>query len=218
MGDAIVADAAITFDVFRPFLRFGNLTGLTISPRRGLSWDDEALNEISQCFSRMRSLNLGADYGCRDQSRITLAGLVPLLKNCPELSWLGIVIDTSVLPPAKEKPGGEEGIFNDHTNRLYLGDSKVDDTVRVVSFLSDIFPNLEHIITWLASMNDRPLEQATYGSRWHEVAHLARAFIDVREQEATWRGWKSEDTDMGSDNYSSNSWSVLHDHRSNNRS
>lgn len=171
------ADRALSIDAFRPFFHFRYLTDITVSTPGVFVWNDKDLEEMSSHFPHLQWLSLG-DIEAKSylQPKVTLAGLVPLLRNCPKLQALGIAIDATILPPAREKPGGDNGVKNSSLGRLYLGDSPIDDPIRVAAFLSAMAPHVNNIYSW-------EWVKSEYQERWNEVARLIRGFVSVRAQE-----------------------------------
>lgn len=180
------ADHIAPIGAFRPLFRFCNLTNISVASLGGFDWENADLEEMSSHFPQLQSLDMDTTHGCWTHSKITLTGLVPLLRNCPHLRWLGIVIDATILPPDTEKPrgyAGKVGVWNRHLKSLVLGDSKIDDAARVAAFLSDIVPYVNHIFSWIGDDDDQPPEQREYCERWDEAASLIKVFADVRKQE-----------------------------------
>lgn len=176
------ADYILSIDALIPLSQLRNLTSLRINPLGPLDLNDEDLNEMSKHLSHLHTLILGSTHGCRDRSKITLEGLVPLLRNCPKLIWLGIVIDATVLPSANANSSGGEKVRNHHLNCLLLGDSKIDDAARVATYLSDLLPGIRDIFSWDENMDVQPMDREQYEPRWNEVARLIPIYAQVRAQ------------------------------------
>ncbi|KAG1846727.1 hypothetical protein F4604DRAFT_1547496, partial [Suillus subluteus] len=74
----------------------------------------------------------------------TFHGLIGLLRLCPALTSLSLVIDATELDGIDLKcPGG--GLCNKHLNFLALGASPMRFPVKVAVILSGLFPRLEKV-------------------------------------------------------------------------
>lgn len=116
-------------------------------------------------------------------SRITLEGLLPLAEKCTELCTLGISMNTTVSIPRNGvavRPG--KGRVNYQLKALMVGNSHITSPNDIAVFLSDIFPNLKRIDSWLECTR----EEEIHRDRWNEVAKLIQYFTRVRMQERNW--------------------------------
>ncbi|KAH7929967.1 hypothetical protein BV22DRAFT_1116525 [Leucogyrophana mollusca] len=180
------ANLAITFNTLRLLLPFRHLRTLNIDPSCAFSLDDAALAEMAIAWPNMEDLGLGTAYGWRAPSKITLQGLIPLLRNCPKLMYLGIVIDATVVPPRTKH---ESNIQHEWLQELVLADSPITKPAYVSAFLSDALSSIPLISSWDGELTN--FEGAKkYRRRWAQVRKMMGAFKSVRGQER--RRWKKE--------------------------
>lgn len=185
----------------RPLLRFGRLTALKLETLCTYALDDAALVEMALAWPCLETLDLSIrECGWEIPSRVTLPGIVPLLRHCPNLALLGVVVDATVLPAscappsasslhtlagvAPRLPGG--GVRNTSLESLWLADSKITRPTLVASFLSAVAPNLEQIVSWNTPLLSGREGKDKYMKRWKEVERLVRQFAHVRRQEQVW--------------------------------
>ncbi|OBZ67047.1 hypothetical protein A0H81_12882 [Grifola frondosa] len=135
--------------------------------------DDSFMKDLASAFPLVQYLRLGMVDGFKAQTAITLEGIVHLVKHCPHLTHLGLVIDATTSPRSTDRrPGG--GVENELMTTLYLGNSKIIHSHWVAAFLSDIFPNLTQIVSGGDAEDNR---------RWKHVSDLLGVFVAVRRQE-----------------------------------
>jgi hypothetical protein len=172
------------WDLLRPLFAFSNLTSINIEP--GTSLNDGIVQELGQAWPRLKILHILDRTAHEEQtSRVTLQGLAQLAKFCPDLHHLAILLDTRSVERCRTRPGG--GIRNFSLRSLNVGNSLITSPHLVASFLSDIFPNISHIISFIPLDADRNEE-------WEEVEQLIPLLASVRSQEAVYH-----DTDKNSD-------------------
>lgn len=158
-----------TIKTIKPLLQFSNLMTVSLEPLAVLDLDDRDLEEISKAWPRLRHLDLSPSNGHKRPYAITLAGLVPLLRNCPDLSYLGIVIDATHVEPV------DPAVQNLHIEEMNLGESEIDDPHAIAPILHSMMPNLEEIYAWDEDhMRSRP-HARRYRRRWASVSRLLEA-------------------------------------------
>ncbi len=105
--------------------------------------DDYALEQLALAWPRPSKLVL--EGPCSEViPSITLSGLLPLMKHCPELELLSITLD-SRHPPFSENRRPGNGISNPHLRNVVFLGSPIDQCYKVAAFLSGIFPNLKDV-------------------------------------------------------------------------
>ncbi|KAH7909703.1 hypothetical protein BJ138DRAFT_1010332, partial [Hygrophoropsis aurantiaca] len=161
----------ITMTHLRPLCAFKNLKHLSLMTTSLPLLDDADLQELAMAWPDMRYLELRRRETWSKPSRITLSGLVLLLKHCRHLMFVSLVIDATVVPVAISQVLSSE-IRNTKITRLNLRNSLVDSPDVVAAILSDILPNLRNIITQFPSY--APGAQLQH-ERWEKVVALIRA-------------------------------------------
>lgn len=175
----------IDIDTIRPLLDLTHLTCVQLNPVCAFSLDDDRLTELALAWPALQELDLGTRHGWRRGTKVTLRGLLLLIKNCPKLDSLGIVINaTKIDSHSPTRPGG--GVQNDAITELSLGDSTIDHSDHVAAFLSDILPKVEYIDHHWGSSESRIAKK--YKRHWDTVGRLLSLFAMVREQERNWKG------------------------------
>ncbi|KIM86633.1 hypothetical protein PILCRDRAFT_310265 [Piloderma croceum F 1598] len=167
-------DNYVDIDNFRPLLSFSNLEYVWINACISFELVDDALiRDVAMAWPNLRQLDFGSMSCWGLSSRVTLAGLVPLCNNCPNLQVLGLTLDTSMPIRYPAVDPLRRGPYNDQMHTLQVGHSSIDRTHvgAVAAFLSRLYPNLMEIITWDRMGNG---DEALEGSRdlWVEVAGL----------------------------------------------
>lgn len=196
---AIESIDPVKINILRPLFSFSDLTNIKIIADGGFDLDDDGIIELAMALPNLWHLDLVAEFNWPVVSRITLHGLISLVKYCPELHSLGIVVDATTFAISSDKPGGGAKCRDLHV--VYFGNSRISDPPVVAAVLSDIFPNIEDIFAWDDdNLDDQhtDIEAREYQQRWRQVQTLLPTFLAVRKQEA--RFWKSSaDDDSESD-------------------
>jgi hypothetical protein len=180
-GESEIVDIPGT--VLYPLFSFANLKKLSFRPGSPFAPDDAIIYDLAKAFPRLQDLDLRTSVGSEGFSRVTLAGLVPLVQHCPELRTLGIVVDTSNADLLSDGKLGR-GFSSLKIWSLNLGDSRISQPAKVARFLSDIFPSLRTIVTrYDRDGMSTAKEKELYQKCWKEVADLVGHFAEARRQE-----------------------------------
>ncbi|KAG1870225.1 hypothetical protein DFJ58DRAFT_723121 [Suillus subalutaceus] len=116
----------------------------------------------------------------------TFHGLIRLLRLCPALISLALVIDTTKLDGIDLKsPGGE--YFTKNLKDLILGNSVIDSPLNVALILSSLFPDLEQVNLdcWNTVLMDSLPQKKPAMEQWASVNSFLRGFRIVRELPGT---------------------------------
>jgi hypothetical protein len=119
--------------------------------------DDTLLGEMAQAWPQLERLTLGNNTEVNG-TKVTLAGLVPLARFCPNLEATWLPFDVSNI----ERPGRK--FRNRQLTKLGIGYSNIKDAMAVAEFLSDIFPNLCSISC--------PTQNRAHKEKWVEVVKM----------------------------------------------
>lgn len=192
----------IDISVLRPLFHLARLTSLKLETLCTYDLDDAAIKEIARAWPRLETLDLSIrECGWEIPSKVTLSGLVPLLRHCPHIALLGLVVDATVLPTASSPSSSSSslssseaatsrlpgaGVRNTALESLWLGDSKITRPALVAAFLSAVAPNIEQIVSWNTPLLSGRNGKDKYMKRWKEVERLVRHFALVRRQEREW--------------------------------
>ncbi|KAF7794016.1 hypothetical protein EIP86_005144 [Pleurotus ostreatoroseus] len=119
--------------------KFKGLTSLAICGPFNLT--DGDLKSVAAWWPHLEMLSLGQDGWRNAPRRVTLAGLLELVKGCPHLSEVALAFNP--LLPADFDP---QGHCNERVTSLGVADSPVDDDPQVIADrLKTLFPMLESI-------------------------------------------------------------------------
>ncbi|KAG2355750.1 hypothetical protein BDR07DRAFT_1613517 [Suillus spraguei] len=171
---------AVKSGVFTSLHAFRNLTRLLINGSFAISMSDEGLCQLVRAWPKLQVLNIG--YYATDKMMVpTFHGLIHMLRLCPGLTSLALVIDTTKLDGIDLKhPGG--GISNQNLQSLVLGNSPIESPANVALILSGLFPRLH----WLNLEHCDPLQNLLSGGKlkkkWVLVNVFLGCFSVVRER------------------------------------
>ncbi|KII86227.1 hypothetical protein PLICRDRAFT_177804 [Plicaturopsis crispa FD-325 SS-3] len=169
----------------RPLFSFRHMETFECDILHSFDLDDSGLEEMARAWPLLRSLKLSPRLGWRKRSKITLKGLATLLKLCPNLHKLGIVLDATVV----DRQSIRNAIMrNRHIDTLQLGNSEIGDYGKVAAVLSDFLPRLRTIEAWgdvreRIDGNPSLSDINMYKRRWGGVESLVKEFVAVRREE-----------------------------------
>jgi hypothetical protein len=172
-------------DIFKPLHTCHNLTQLLVGRSWDISMADEELCQLVRGWPNLQVLKFSRFVATNETTVPTFHGLIGLLRLCPALTTLTLVIDTTKLDGIDLKnPGG--GIFNDHLEKLVLTNSPMTSPLKVALILSGLFPRLLEVDLdcWdLAPKNFLPQKQSAMQlEQWEAVNLFLLGFGVVRER------------------------------------
>ncbi|KAG2131838.1 hypothetical protein BD769DRAFT_1355011 [Suillus cothurnatus] len=172
-------------DIFKPLYTCHNLTQLLVGRSWDISMADEELCQLVRGWPNLQVLKFSRFVATNETTVPTFHGLIGLLRLCPALTTLTLVIDTTKLDGIDLKnPGG--GIFNDHLEKLVLTNSPMTSPLKVALILSGLFPRLLEVDLdcWdLAPKNFLPQKQSAMQlEQWEAVNLFLLGFGVVRER------------------------------------
>lgn len=185
--------------LYEPLLLFLNLKTLRLDLAHKLNIGDEFLMAMAVAWPKLRRLEFCVDHPLWDSGAYTpsatLFGLVHFAALCPDLTILGMPIDTDTthrIPPRllEWRPGLCERRAGSRVYHLNVGLSVVP--VPLVAFLSDVFPMfIKVLIAWTDGMEGDMSENLDgdigtpeeIRERWEEVVFLVSIFKEVGSQE-----------------------------------
>ncbi|KIJ61998.1 hypothetical protein HYDPIDRAFT_30819 [Hydnomerulius pinastri MD-312] len=154
----------LIYDSLCPLLSFPHLRELVLELDNPVSLNDEELMMLARAWPRLEVFKINCRSGWRVHSSanpLTLKGLVSLLRLCPMLCELGLSLDVRDVPlpsidpralqvldsPSSEAQQGPWGVRNTSVTLLQLSDSPIKDPALVATFLAEILPSLEAVVT-----------------------------------------------------------------------
>ncbi|KAI8980606.1 hypothetical protein BD414DRAFT_420382 [Trametes punicea] len=168
--------------VFRPLFACSELTELEVNSFF-IKLDNEFLRLLADAFPKLQSLRLMPPYYTGSTSEVTLEGLLPLFRRCPDLTHLALPIDATRPPP--DLAGT---IRSSELLTLDVGDSPISFPEDVAAFLSAYctHPSFS-ILSAQTHEGDHDPEhmraRALQSSTWDQVTRMIRLFVRVRELE-----------------------------------
>lgn len=176
--------------VFEPLFVCSELTELEVSSFL-LQPDDELLRLLANAFPRLQSLRLSPPYNAGSVSEATLAGLLPLLRHCPDLTHLAVPLDAT-RPPPEDTEYLPLGSAESQLVTLDVGDSPIAAPDEVAAFLS---AHCTHPAFGIhaAGLHDGDHDpehtrlRGVHSAMWDQASRLVRLFVRVRNQERTRR-------------------------------
>jgi len=131
-------DDAETASIFQPLLALTNLQTLSLRLSGVEKLDDAWLNRASKGFPQLRRLTLHGH--AVERKRITLAGYVPLLQNCPRLRWICTATACKSFDTRKALPAA---LCNENLTAFSCSKSSIESPVAsIFRCLIRMFPNL----------------------------------------------------------------------------
>jgi len=166
MEHSLVHDVgdAETLTIFQPLLALTRIRKLTLRLSGVEMLDDGWLNRASKSFPQLQNLKL---YGrAVERKRITLAGYIPVLQNCPRLSEISVATAYRSFDPRKALTAG---LCNENLWNLDCTTSSIESPVGIIfRCLILMFPNLCLLFIPL----DFPSEEAR--KSWINLQRLVR--------------------------------------------
>ncbi|KAJ7495606.1 hypothetical protein FB451DRAFT_1478556 [Mycena latifolia] len=121
----------------RTLFCFVNVVSVSLDQPFGFDLDDADIFDLAHAWRQLEFLAL---KGCSDwKPRITVQGLYAFAQQCPNLRYLEITVDATVVVP--EPPAGS--VSQDSLRTLTVSRSPIRQPNGVVVFLSTIFPQAD---------------------------------------------------------------------------
>lgn len=127
-----------TSRALEPLFRISFLRVLVMNSPYALFGEDQRIGQVAAAWPQMKILSLES---CSPQSGCTLSGLDLLLKKCPDLRRLHLVL--RLHPPETQDI---EGSLNTSIRRIEAGSgSSISKPLQLSRYISKFFPNLRRI-------------------------------------------------------------------------
>ncbi|EIW79520.1 hypothetical protein CONPUDRAFT_154918 [Coniophora puteana RWD-64-598 SS2] len=137
----------LTLDLLEPLFVYSGLTVLTFTVTAYFELDDFDLASISTALPRLQKLCLGGKVGWRDTYYTSFSGIASILRNCPDLRYLEVIVDATVSRNASfAAQTVPEGGYNTHVREIRLADSPIDDEAFAARQLRRMMPRLRSVI------------------------------------------------------------------------
>lgn len=171
----------MTMRMMQPLLGFKELRMLWLNVPVVYLLDDNDLERMARAWPQLQIFSLGARFGWMEESRVTLGGVKSLIRHCPGLKNLELVIDATKEVPER---AGAMAVANNKITGLVLGNSKIRaQTDEVAEELGAVLPQLRWIETWSACSGGDMVrkrsgiledERRSHEDRWRRVVAKLR--------------------------------------------
>jgi hypothetical protein len=168
---------AIPSDVLKSLQVFSQVRVVRLSISRYFELDNALLKDMAMAWPHLKKLDVGTAHRFGGRSQVTLPGLIPLVEHCPDLSFIGIVLDAMDLTGLPEAKLGTRSA-RAKVGTINVGDSKVSGNLcEIAAFLSGfVSPD----VNILHNFRHGPSVSRGY---WDQVGEMIPYFVKVREQE-----------------------------------
>ncbi|OAX31744.1 hypothetical protein K503DRAFT_777319 [Rhizopogon vinicolor AM-OR11-026] len=179
-------NVSITAATFQPLCAFHNLRKLDFQSNYDVQLDDVALLRTAKAWPLLEELAIHGQFNTvwGDYPRlVTPDGFVSLLKHCPRLTSVAIVINWSAVDRRGISPEiPYQGFAHGALSYADFDSSTIRHVIGIAAFLSSIAPKLEEVVGWDADYHTGDADFKKYSRKWNDVHHLVKAFSIVREQ------------------------------------
>ncbi|KIJ65158.1 hypothetical protein HYDPIDRAFT_27880 [Hydnomerulius pinastri MD-312] len=149
---------------------------LTMENIKPLFSFNQKKSELASAWPHLEELHLNDESGWGIQSKVTFNGLLYLLRNCCQLRFLSIALNTDPAQFAQNNPRSLPASGMVHGNLIHLSvvDSELTEAavIPVAAWTSAVLPNLKEGFIALA-----------YEQLWYEASKQHDAFVAIRKQE-----------------------------------
>ncbi|KAG2111190.1 uncharacterized protein F5147DRAFT_686696 [Suillus discolor] len=168
---------------FGPLRRLRNLTHFDVEAACTISISNDKLGELVNAWPKLKTLRLSCYRDPTITVMPTFHGLINVLRLCPELVSLSLVIDTTQLDGINVKSPGN-GNRNNGLQELILGNSPISSPLDVALVLNSLLPNLPgvNLDVWIGGPLDALFEKPWAMEQWKLVNCLIGGFRVVRTQ------------------------------------
>lgn len=168
---------AIRPSTLAPFLSLPNIQRFDIDANWCYDLDNGCLRAMAMAWPNLGYLGLDA-YGSWPPSAdcgIDLAGLLPIVKHCPDITEIQCHIEGAAPSVGdSDDEDDETDVSSDTLAHLSVGYSRVPSVEDAAVFLSKLCPEVDHITSW-DSFPDR--------RDWDSVASWANRLTAIRRKE-----------------------------------
>ncbi|EIW80142.1 hypothetical protein CONPUDRAFT_154192 [Coniophora puteana RWD-64-598 SS2] len=152
----------VTFADIAPLLVFHMISSFALYGPFTLALNDAQLDQLGQAWPNLETCH--ANPTARDSvERVSLRGLTSILRWCPHIRSLSLLIEARMADADAVMSGQAAGgvpVRNDRVTNLQLGDSSVVDEEGVALFLAQMMPRLRRIIAY-----------GKFRAQWKAVEH-----------------------------------------------
>ncbi|KAJ7441300.1 hypothetical protein B0H11DRAFT_1933047 [Mycena galericulata] len=179
-------------DALRNLCYFTNLQVVSITTPIAFYLDDADIAELARSWRELRYLALITQNTVL-QPRATLHCLQFFAEHCPELHYIRINLDATIVPV--QEPNARGHVSQSRLTNLNVAYSPISAPLPVARLISGIFPNLRSISTHRDD-SDREFDEAPLGraededlaihDRWKEVEAQIPIIHAIRDEALLW--------------------------------
>ncbi|KAJ7495536.1 hypothetical protein FB451DRAFT_367085 [Mycena latifolia] len=158
--------------ILRTLFCFVNMVSVSLDQPFGFDLDDADIFDIAHAWPQLEYLSLTGHSDLKP--RVTVQGLYAFGQQCPNLDYLEIAVDATVV--LAEPPG--RSVLQHSLQMLEVLYSPIRTPKAVVAFLASIFPEVD-VNFYRDDEVDPASEEAKYWDRWEEVKQSLK---DLRGQ------------------------------------
>ncbi|KAJ7495550.1 hypothetical protein FB451DRAFT_1478478 [Mycena latifolia] len=167
-GSASMDQYRIHGATLRTLFCFGNMVSVELHQCSGFDLDDADIFDMARAWPRLEFLALIGYLALKP--RVTVQGLYAFAQQCPNLDYLAIMVDATVVVP-EPRVGS---VSQDTLRTLSVSRSPIQVPNAVVAFLSAIFPRVNVDSDFY--YEDPGSEELEYRDRWAEVKQSLKDF------------------------------------------
>jgi len=150
------SSSASTIRDVRPLFSFSRLRVLSLEGLSTFTFDDDDIAELASAWPNIEELALSTFVDHPIASLPTFQSLICLVRSCPKLRALSLVIDATKLDPPLLCVVGRD-VRSDVLDELCVGNSPIGSPVPVVHILHNLCPGLKQVN--LSVWNKKPLNR-----------------------------------------------------------
>lgn len=145
-------------DTLNPLYAYSNLRTVVIQPMKRMDLDNSTIDRMAGAWPKIESLAIRDPWVF--PPKVTVWGLLPLARHCPNLHILDITINGCAIIPEEALKEVQDDHWNSPLRSLHLASSPIDSSLShqartIAWYLGNIFPSL-HQVTWGTNDKDCP--------------------------------------------------------------
>ncbi|KAG2072777.1 hypothetical protein BDR04DRAFT_1141472 [Suillus decipiens] len=146
-------------EIFRPLLKFSELSCVKFIGIGNYNLDDNLINDITVSWPSIRELKFASKR--RASCTVTFAAMMSLVSRCKSLQVLHLTVNATQPTMTPRSANGRKVLWPKQTalRKLRLGYSEVSKVARVPYFLTKVFPTLSDF-KWYVDFGDSNIDIA----------------------------------------------------------
>ncbi|KIJ42979.1 hypothetical protein M422DRAFT_779872 [Sphaerobolus stellatus SS14] len=182
-------ESIVTSETLEAILDSSQLTHFSLYWPAHLHIMDTDIELLSRKSPKLQRLSLGPWPYFPAAPSLTLEALFPLLRNCPKMEYIGLYIDTTIIPPIPKdirRPFKRMHIFN--FGFSHLDDGKTEKMALLLSRLCTLQPHFQTLSVlsgpgWEMVYRDAYKETDGSYKNWKTVSQFLPMLVTCRDEE-----------------------------------